>query len=93
MARDRGDRAAGVAGSARGRSGEPGAFAANARSVPAQADGCWSVWRLDDNGNAFRVAGGLSRDAAEAMVRAYEAKGHKQCYWTCRQNVQADGVP
>ncbi|MCB1916786.1 MAG: hypothetical protein KDG52_13855 [Rhodocyclaceae bacterium] len=60
-------------------------------STPGPSSG-WSVLRLDDNGNAFRVAGGLSQTAAEAMVRAFEAKGHKQCYWACA-DAEVPGVP
>ncbi|MCB1895227.1 MAG: hypothetical protein KDF95_08185 [Rhodocyclaceae bacterium] len=39
--------------------------------------------RLDDNGSAFPKARGLSRAAAEAMVQAFAARSHKQCYWAC----------
>lgn len=41
----------------------------------------FSVWRLDDNNNAFLVRDGLTRDEALGLVRDYEARGHKQAYW------------
>lgn len=41
----------------------------------------FSVWRLDDNNNAFLVRDGLTRDEALLLVRDYEARGHKQAYW------------
>ncbi len=40
------------------------------------------VMRQDDNGNCFLVARGLTRPAAEAMAAEFEARGHKQLYWT-----------
>ncbi|WP_395294536.1 NUDIX domain-containing protein [Kitasatospora hibisci] len=40
------------------------------------------VMRQDDNGNRFRVAEGLARDEAERVVAEFEARGHKQLYWT-----------
>ncbi|MBS7660755.1 hypothetical protein I0D00_02170 [Pseudomonas lalucatii] len=41
----------------------------------------WCLMRLDDNGNEFVVREGLSRAAAEALAREFEARGHKQSYW------------
>lgn len=41
----------------------------------------WCLVRLDDNGNQFVVRTGLSRAAAEALAREFEARGHKQSYW------------
>ncbi len=41
---------------------------------------CYSVWRLDDNGNEFRVDSFTTLAEAEAMREAYAAKGHKQTY-------------
>ncbi|HEX8914398.1 MAG TPA: NUDIX domain-containing protein [Humisphaera sp.] len=43
--------------------------------------GTWCVRRVDDNGNAFVVQGGLGRDNAERAAAAFEARGHKQTYW------------
>lgn len=45
----------------------------------------FSVWRLDDNGNEFLVRDGLTEDEAMALVREYEARGHKQAYWVRRR--------
>jgi hypothetical protein len=39
------------------------------------------VMRQDDNGNQFEVTRVTSRCEAEALVRRYEAGGHKQMYW------------
>ncbi len=47
----------------------------------------WTVYRQDDHGNRFIVATGLSRDGAERMVAAYEARGHKQHYWVESQQT------
>lgn len=41
----------------------------------------WRLVRRDDNGNEFVVRTGLSRAAAEALAREFEARGHKQSYW------------
>ena len=38
----------------------------------------FSVWRLDDNNNEFLVRGSLTEEEALALVREYEAKGHRQ---------------
>lgn len=49
----------------------------------------WSVHRQDDHGNRFIVLAGLSREEAERLVAEFEARGHKQLYWTepdvCRE--------
>ena len=37
--------------------------------------------RTDDNGNDYEVARVACRCAAEAIVREYEARAHKQSYW------------
>jgi hypothetical protein len=37
--------------------------------------------RMDDNGNQFVVRADLTRNAAEALARQFEARGHKQSYW------------
>ena len=39
------------------------------------------VMRSDDNGNDVEVARVATREEAEALVRMYEARGHKQMYW------------
>ena len=39
------------------------------------------VMRTDDNGNDFEVRRLTNRCQAAALVRAYEARGHKQTYW------------
>jgi hypothetical protein len=49
----------------------------------------WSVMRQDDNGNHFEVAHGLTRNAAQEMVRQFEESGHKQYYWVL---PKADGI-
>ena len=47
-------------------------------SLPARR---FRVMRQDDNGNAFLVSSVSSRSEADALVREYEARGHKQTYW------------
>lgn len=47
--------------------------------------GTWRVLRLDDNGNEFVVATGLSQADAQRLVEDYEGRGHKQTYWMQRQ--------
>ena len=44
-------------------------------------DPTWAVHRQDDNGNRFVVQAGLTRDEADRLVAAFEARGHKQTYW------------
>lgn len=39
------------------------------------------VMRTDDNGNEAEVKAMTNRCEAEALVREYEARGHKQLYW------------
>jgi hypothetical protein len=39
------------------------------------------VMRTDDNGNHYEVVRAACRCAAEAIVREYEARAHKQSYW------------
>ena len=50
----------------------------------------WCLVRLDDNGNQFVVRTGLSRAAAEAPARQFEAHGHKQSYWVRQQPPTPD---
>ena len=59
------------------------------RAVPNQNDVSrgkaeFSVWRLDDNNNEFLVRDRLTEHEAQALVREYEAKGHRQAYWVKR---------
>lgn len=44
-------------------------------------DRAWTVWRQDDNGNRIAMARYGNRRAAEAVVAAFESRGHKQLYW------------
>ena len=44
------------------------------------AQGRWLLYRLDDNGNEVEMRRFASRAAAEALMREYEARGHKQAY-------------
>ncbi|MGE7434199.1 hypothetical protein [Kitasatospora sp. NPDC001175] len=44
--------------------------------------GTYRVMRQDDNGNRFVVAEGLERAETEALAAEFEARGHKQLYWT-----------
>lgn len=41
---------------------------------------CWVLYRIDDNGNEVEMCRYASRSAAEAAMREYEARGHKQAY-------------
>jgi hypothetical protein len=43
-------------------------------------DNGYEVHRVDDNGNEFIVATGLSREEAERIADMYEARAHKQMY-------------
>ncbi|SFP31420.1 hypothetical protein [Pseudomonas borbori] len=52
----------------------------------------WCLVRLDDNGNQFVVRTGLSRAAAEALARQFEARGHKQSYWVRPQPPTPDDI-
>ena len=40
----------------------------------------YEVHRVDDNGNEFVVATGLSLEEAERIAALYEARAHKQMY-------------
>jgi len=44
--------------------------------------GPWALYRLDDNDTTFRFREGLSEDFAQAQVKIFEDRGHKQKYWT-----------
>jgi hypothetical protein len=45
----------------------------------------WSVWRQDDNGNAFLVMEGMTEGEASRLARDLESRGHKQTYWVRRE--------
>jgi len=47
----------------------------------------WQVYRLDDNGNRFEIARALTEPAADALIRDYEQKGHKQTYFKETQDA------
>ena len=47
--------------------------------------GTWAVYRIDDNANVFLVRGGLTRAEAERLAAEFQARGHKQTYWTERE--------
>lgn len=53
---------------------------------PAAAPALWRVFRLDEHGNRFEVARGLTAQAAELLIGDYERKGHKQTY--CKEEEQ-----
>ena len=40
----------------------------------------WVLYRIDDNGNEVEMRRFASRQEAEAAMRAFEARGHKQAY-------------
>jgi hypothetical protein len=42
----------------------------------------WRVMRLDDNGNEVEVSTTISQCEALAIAAKFEARGHKQMYWT-----------
>ncbi|HBP6144531.1 hypothetical protein FA175_24460 [Pseudomonas aeruginosa] len=47
----------------------------------------WCLWRQDDNGNAFVMRRDLRRDEACALVKDYQARGHRQLYWAVRRRA------
>jgi UDP-N-acetyl-2-amino-2-deoxyglucuronate dehydrogenase len=47
----------------------------------------WTVYRQDGNGNRFVVSTRLSREEAERLVTEFEARGHKQVYWTALEST------
>ncbi len=49
-----------------------------------------AVMRTDDNGNDFEVKRVTNRCEAAAVVRTYEARGHKQTYWFADVVVSTD---
>jgi len=44
----------------------------------------WQVWRIDDNGNVFKVGEPTSERAARCWVKQLEAHPHKQMYWIAK---------
>jgi hypothetical protein len=58
-------------------------------AVPATDFPSWSVWRQDDNGNAFLMQANLTMCEATALVERYERQGHKQCYWARDERAEA----
>jgi hypothetical protein len=49
--------------------------------TPSTAAATWSVWRQDDSGTRFLIEANLPEENAQAMVREFEERGHKQTYW------------
>ncbi|MGH1365946.1 MAG: hypothetical protein ACRBF0_20475 [Calditrichia bacterium] len=45
----------------------------------------YALYRQDDNGNVFLIQKNLSRSKATDLMKEYEARGHKQTCWVCRQ--------
>lgn len=52
--------------------------------------GRWVLYRIDDNGNEVEMRRFAERAAAEALMRDYERRGHKQAYLV-REERQAPG--
>lgn len=40
----------------------------------------WLLYRIDDNGNEVEMRRFATRNEAEAAMRTFEARGHKQAY-------------
>lgn len=51
-------------------------------STPPPSEATWAVYRIDDNGNQFVVRRRLTADEAKRLVAEFEARGHRQVYWT-----------
>ena len=58
--------------------------AAQNQNDASRGEADFSVWRVDDNNNEFLVRDKLTEQEALALVREYEAKGHRQAYWVKR---------
>ncbi|MEE4463156.1 hypothetical protein V2S84_13795 [Azotobacter chroococcum] len=56
----------------------------------APGSGRWVLYRIDDNGNEVEMRRFAERAAAEALMREYERRGHKQAYLV-REECQAPG--
>ncbi len=52
------------------------------------ADRGFELWRMDDNGNEFLMETFANRELAEKQRHLFEARGHKQIYWTKPKRVQ-----
>ena len=49
----------------------------------------WLLYRIDDNGNEVAMRRFATRDDAEAAMRDYEARGHKQAYLVREEQREA----
>ncbi|MCQ4346202.1 hypothetical protein NGA35_01895 [Pseudomonas stutzeri] len=49
----------------------------------------WLLYRIDDNGNEVAMRRFATRDDAEAAMRDYEARGHKQAYLVREEQKEA----
>ncbi|THG82843.1 hypothetical protein E5198_08845 [Pseudomonas sp. A-1] len=49
----------------------------------------WLLYRIDDNGNEVAMRRFATRDDAEAAMREYEARGHKQAYLVREEQREA----
>ena len=47
----------------------------------------WQVCRFDEHGNRFAVATTLNEQEAEAMIKNFESRGHKQTYFKEKQHA------
>ena len=47
------------------------------------------LYRIDNNGNEVAMRRFATRDAAEAAMREYEARGHKQAYLVREEQKEA----
>ncbi|GAB3371695.1 hypothetical protein GCM10027514_05490 [Azotobacter armeniacus] len=52
--------------------------------------GHWILYRIDDNGNEVEMRRFAERAEAEALMREYEQRGHKQAYLV-REERQSPG--
>ncbi len=50
----------------------------------------WLLYRIDDNGNEMAMRRFARREEAEAAMRDYQARGHKQTYLL--REEKADGA-
>lgn len=50
------------------------------RTTPPGAPLAWLLYRIDDNGNEVTMRRFARREDAEAAMRIFEARGHKQAY-------------
>ncbi len=52
----------------------------------------WVVLRQDDNGNRFELGRYATEQEAQAVVEAFERRGHKQLYFVTRGARLAPGA-